>query len=154
MLHETAMITAIDDGWLTLNVERKGGCAGCKTGCGVSKLAAVGGGAQDLQLRLPDPGHLQVGQRVIVGLPEPVLLQATLLTYGLPLLLFFVAIGLLALVVDLQTLAEGWQLLAGVAGGFCGWWLARIFSRRLERQARVQPQLLGPAPDTGSAGHC
>ena len=153
MLQETAVITAIDNGWLTLSVERKGGCSGCKTGCGVSKLVRVGS-SQDLQLCLPDPGQLQVGQRVIIGLPEPVLLQATLLTYGLPLLLFFVAIGMLALVVDLQTLAEGWQLLAGVSGGVCGWWLARIFSRRLEGEARVQPQLLGPAPADTDAQHC
>lgn len=145
MLHETATITAIADGWLTLSIARKGGCAGCNTGCGVSKLAVLGSKSAEVQLRLPDPGQLQVGQQVIIGLPEPVLLQATLLTYGLPLLMFFVALGLLALCVDLQQLGEGWQLLAGVGGGVAGWWLARVCGRRLEDAAQVQPQLIGLA---------
>ena len=146
MLHEIGEVTALANGQLTVRVQKRSACASCAKPCGVGKLGALTP-EHCLDLQFPQRADLKVGDRVVVGLPEQALLQATLTIYGLPL--FGLLLGaLLANLVAVRFAIHGDALVlvgAMVGGGF-GWLMARRFGQRLEQQTQVQPQLLGLAP--------
>lgn len=146
MLHEIGEVTALANGRLTVRVQKRSGCASCAKPCGVGKLGAL---TPDhcLDLQFPERADLKVGDRVVVGLPEQALLQATLTIYGLPMLGLLLGALLANLVaVRLAIQGDALVLVGALVGGACGWLLARRFGQRLEQQTQVQPQLLGPAP--------
>ncbi len=147
MLIEPAIVTQVETDaqgrcWVWLSMQRKTACHGCDSGeaCGSSALNNFFA-RRVLPLRLPDPsGSLQVGQQVNIGMQESALLQASVLTYLLPLLLMFVA-GVLG-ELCLPGLGEGFVLLAAGGGLALGFALLRRFSAQ---KTQFQPVIL-PSP--------
>ena len=146
MLHEIGEVTALANGRLTVRVQKRSGCASCAKPCGVGKLGALSP-EHCFDLQFPERADLKVGDRVVVGLPEQALLQATLTIYGLPLFGLLLGAMLASMVgARLAIAGDGLVLAGALLGGGLGWLLARRFGQRLEQQTHVQPQLLGPAP--------
>jgi len=90
--------------------------------------------------------HLQVGDGVVVGIREDVLLRGAVLVYLLPLIVLIAA----ALLAAQLSTREPIIILAGLGGFFISWLFVRMRSRRTAADPNLQPVVLramltGPA---------
>jgi sigma-E factor negative regulatory protein RseC len=147
MLEQRGKITARHDGqsvWVEL--EREGGCSGCHaaTGCG-QRLFRQSAESRFQRFLVEAPPEFQVGDNVLVQIDESAVLRASLLVYGLPLLVILLAL-LLGSALGLANFGLGiLSLLAALIAAFC----VKTLSSRLSCNPRYHPQLLahceGPA---------
>lgn len=138
MLEETATVVAVSDGQLTLETAARSACSQCGGGqCSTSVIAQLFGVRRN-QLQLPNELNARPGEQVVIGIPDRLLVRASLTAYLLPLLAM---IGLPLLGATLEWPQDAQPLLAllGLGGGF---YLARRLSSRRANQAEWQPRLL------------
>lgn len=150
MIEEQGKILSIEPGAVWVETIRRSTCGTCqaRAGCGQALLQRLGSGARRGFIRVLCDRPLQVGDEVIIGLPEDAVLRASALMYVLPLLMLF----LFAVLADAAGLSEGWVILAasgGLATGFCAaaWW-----ARRERGNPAYQAQVLRSLP-SGPAEH-
>lgn len=149
MITETARVAAVDDdGHVWVETQRKAVCDSCSVqkGCGSGVLAKLFS-ARRARVRVMNTLDAAVGDEVIVGIDDGLLVRASIAAYLMPLIWMLVgAIGGGMLAGSLQWAhAEGVSAVAGLlglAGGF--WWL-----RRYAQDAFRQPSLLGFAEQGG-----
>lgn len=145
MIEESAVVVSLDAGMAEVQALRRGACGGCsaKGACGTSLLDRFLG-RRPLRLQLINRIDAQVGEQVIVGVPEEALLRAAVSAYLAPLL------GLIVGAVGAHELAASTALLppegAGLIGGFLGFalvfrWL-QGYSARLADDPRYRAVLL------------
>jgi len=146
MIEETGRVVATDPGTVWVETLRHSACDSCsaKSGCGHSALAKLGQNSVHMQARCDI--DVVVGDQVVVGVPEEVMVKSSLLAYLMPLIFMLVAVvGADALWgQDLLTAA------AGMAGLGCGFLLLRWHFHRNRHDERYQPVVLrrlcgGPA---------
>ncbi len=104
MVEEQAEVVAISHEGTWVEAVRQSSCGSCeskKAGCGVSALGKVVG-KKRVRLHVQNPVNAQVGDHVVVGIHERILLRQTGLLYLMPLLGLFIG-GLAG-----QWLAEQW----------------------------------------------
>ncbi len=120
MIEETAVVVAHEPGIAWVETSRRNACGACSqsAGCGsalLSRLFAPGAN----RLALEDRLGVAIGERVVIGIPDGLLVRASLIAYLLPLLTLVMG----------AVLAEWWQLaeievaLTGIAGLGVGIWL-------------------------------
>ena len=97
MIEEPGRVVALDDGAVWVET-RKSTCSGCsgKNGCGQGLMDTLGVREQRGLIRALSDLQLQVGDSVIVGVREDVLLRGAVLVYLLPLLMLMAAATLAA----------------------------------------------------------
>ena len=125
--------------YVRLEFEISGGCGRCHEagGCGGVSLAQPLC-AKPKILIAPDTIGLQVGDRVLVSIPDAMLAQGITRAYLLPLLLFFAGSGLGAMLLPIVAPMQ-WQLtpdvgaIAGAGFGLIAAWF------QLQRSQRGQP---------------
>lgn len=140
MIEEQAEVTRVDRdlAWVRCRAQRD--CVRCAEGrgCGGGLLGKLLGDRLHL-VQVTHAGDIQPGDCVRIGLPESVLLRATLAVYGMPLA------GLFAGAV-LATWAGGGNeavvILGGASGMAAGIFWMRAFSRRIRGDRRYQPAVL------------
>lgn len=142
MIEQEARVVGIEGDDAVVAIQRQSACGGCsaKSGCGTSVVASLFPGRQQT-LHLHNSQHAQVGDRILVGLPESALQRASLLLYGVPLVL------LLAGAVVGQSWG-GTEPLA-ILGGLSGVALGLLVARHLTRHAGngpMQPVMLKRLP--------
>ncbi len=95
MIEQTAIVLAVADGSALVEVRRASGCAACQVGehCGTAAVAKLFDKAGHTRLRLADPIGLAPGDRILIGIPDPVLIRASLTAYLLPLLALIMVAG-------------------------------------------------------------
>ncbi len=132
MITEQAIVTRRDGNRVELELERGSACGHCELnqGCGTGAIGRLLG-RRGKPLVIETERDLNPGDRLQLGLPEAALVRASLVTYGLPLLLML-ATGLVAAA---SGLAEGWIALASIAGFAIGFKLAARLTRSLEAYA-------------------
>lgn len=88
MITETGKVVALDGDKAWVQTIRTSACQSCsaKAGCGQKALASVSGGRANQVLVANSPGA-RVGDEVLLGIDEQSLLRASLMVYGVPLLL-------------------------------------------------------------------
>lgn len=99
MIEETGTVIAESGDHLWVQTIQKSTCSGCSArhGCGQGVLARLSDGrANQLRVRLEEGfhgngyngsvRHVRVGDQVVIGIEESLLLRASFLVYGLPLL--------------------------------------------------------------------
>jgi len=130
---EAVVVAARDNGSVDLEFQPAAGCAGCAGTCLWRRLQAT-----RLE-RLRAVGHFDLGERVIVSLPERRVLMASMIVFGLPLaaLLLGGATGAAWSGTDFGTLAGA---LAGLGLAIAA---SRPLGRRLER-ATLTRLLISP----------
>lgn len=98
MIEEPGRVVALDDGAVWVETRRKSTCSGCsaKNGCGQGLMDTLGVREQRGLIRALSDLQLQVGDSVIVGVREDVLLRGAVLVYLLPLLMLMAAATLAA----------------------------------------------------------
>lgn len=145
MIEETATVTQVADGFAWVETQRQSVCGACaaRKGCGTAVLANVLGQRQR-RLRAINPIGARVGDRVVIGLAEGVILQASVVVYLVPLLAMMLGAGLVEMLganlggqrTEVMTVVFG---LLGMASGLL--WV-RAFARRVEGEERYQPTLV------------
>lgn len=145
MIEEAAHVVAIEGDIAWVETQRQTACGSCAAnkGCGTTALAKVLGNRM-ARLRALNTAQAKVGDEVIVGLEEGVLLRGSLAIYIVPLLLMLLmgATGeRLAHNLQLEG-ADGIALLAGSLGFGLGMLWIRRYSQRISRDTRYQPVVL------------
>ncbi|MBP6808026.1 MAG: SoxR reducing system RseC family protein [Chromatiaceae bacterium] len=145
MIEETAIVVAHEPGIAWVETRRRNACGACSqsAGCGsalLSRLFAPGAN----RLALEDGLGVAIGERVVIGIPDDLLVRAALIAYLLPLLTLVMG----------AVLADGWQLaeievaLASIAGLGAGLWLTGHLTGGARGRQRYRPILLRREPAT------
>ncbi len=138
MLEETAQVIEVKDGLLTAETESRSGCSHCSTSssCSTSVVAKLFGVRRN-RLVMANSLNARPGDQVVIGIPDQLLVRASLMAYLLPLVVMLVvtAMGELA---GINELLLSLLALVGLAMGF---FTVRWLSRRRTSQ-RYEPRLL------------
>jgi sigma-E factor negative regulatory protein RseC len=142
-------IVAVEPGFAWVEVEPTAGCGTCaaKNGCGVPKAANAG---PKRRLRLQDHFGASIGDRIVVGIPESALLNASALTYAAPL------IGMIGAALAADALGGGdlGAALAAVAGLAGGILFGRMRGAHLAAAGRLSPVYIRHATDQTLVSAC
>ena len=138
MIEETGRVVAVEEGAVWVETIRQSACQSCsaKAGCGHSALSKLG--RQTVHFRATANSRYAVGDDVVIGVPESLVVTSSLLAYLMPLV---VALGL-ALTADHFTGSDGWAALAGMLGLAVGFAALRWYFRRNRLDDRYQPVVL------------
>lgn len=143
MIEETAHVVSVEGQFAWVETERRSSCGSCSAkGCGTGALSKILG-ARVQRIRVRDPIGTRVGDSVILGIEERVLLLGSLMVYIVPLLLMLGG-GLLGelLAPQWEADAEGLSLLFGVVGLASGFLWLRSYNRRAARDPRYTAVIL------------
>ena len=144
MLEEPGRVVAVEAGAVWVETLRRSTCSACSAnaGCGQGVMEKLGVGQRRAYLRALTDLRLAVGDGVVVGIREDLLLRSALLVYLLPLLGLFAG----ALLAQWRAAAEPVVILAGLGGFFAVWWLVRRHSRQSVDDPALQPVVLRAEP--------
>jgi sigma-E factor negative regulatory protein RseC len=144
MIEEQGRVVAVNAQRAWVQTIRRSACNSCtaQKGCGQKLLNQIGSSTA-LQITVLNSLNVQVGDDVIIGIPEGALLKASIMLYLIPLLVMVTAAALMA---QLFSAADGWVLLAALTGLGGGFWVARRLSGRRTNDLDFQPRLIRRAP--------
>lgn len=138
MVEELGRVVSCYDGGVWVEVQRQAACGSCSVrhGCGSAQLARLSRTAP-LQFAVDTSQRLSPGDQVRLGMSATHLARASLLAYGVPLLLALAG----AAAGQLWLGSDAWAGLAFMAGlGVGGLWLRR---HHQHQSSRYLPRLLG-----------
>ncbi|MES9990902.1 MAG: SoxR reducing system RseC family protein [Candidatus Thiodiazotropha sp.] len=137
MLAETARVIDVKDGMLLAETESRSGCNHCSADNCTTSVVAKLFGVKRNRLVLENSLGAEPGDRVVIGIPDALLVRASILAYLLPLLsmLGMTAIGKM---IGLPTIWLSMLALFGLAMGF---FMVNRATRGWTSQ-RYKPQLM------------
>lgn len=149
MIEEPGRVIAVEAGAVWVETQRSSTCSGCsaKNGCGQGLMDRLGVRERRGLIRALSDLPLNVGDSVVIGIRESVLLRGALLVYLFPLIALF-ASSLLALELGV---AEPYVMLAGIGGFLLSWLAVRKRSQQTACDPALQPVVLR-AMFAGAAG--
>ena len=114
MIEEQGRVVAVEQGAVWVETLRKSTCSSCsvKAGCGQGLLDQLGASGRRGYVRALSDLQLSVGDAVVIGVREDLLVRGSLLVYLLPLLGLFVA----AVLAEQMSLSEPWVILSALCG--------------------------------------
>ena len=148
MIEEHGRVVALESGAVWVETLRKSTCTSCSANaaCGQGLMDRLGVGRQRGYVRALTQAQLAVGDTVIIGVREDLLVRSSILVYLLPLLGLFAA----ALLAEGLMLPESLVIVAGLSGLLLSWLLVRWRAARVAENPALQPvvlrTLLVPAP--------
>ncbi|MDM9653117.1 SoxR reducing system RseC family protein [Pseudomonas wenzhouensis] len=148
MIEEQGRVVALESGAVWVETLRKSTCSSCSANaaCGQGLMDRLGVGRQRGYVRALTQAQLAVGDTVIIGVREDLLVRSSILVYLLPLLGLFAA----ALLAEGLMLPESLVIVAGQSGLLLSWLLVRWRAARVAENPALQPvvlrTLLVPAP--------
>lgn len=139
MMREWTTVIAWNNGIATLRCNQKSGCSACqaRSTCGVRIMNEVKPNGV-LEFRLPVKQHLEIGQKVELGISEANLLYSAFLIYLVPLLGLFIGAGLCHWFIGNDIAVMVGALLGGVIGFFT----AKSYAKKLEKRHFYRPVIL------------
>ncbi|MCQ4282348.1 SoxR reducing system RseC family protein [Pseudomonas stutzeri] len=143
MIEETGRVVALAPGAVWVETERSSTCSGCsvRSGCGQGLVDRLGiRERRGLILALCDL-RLSVGDTVVVGIRESVLLHGAVLVYLFPLIMLFI----FAVIASQLSAPEPYVMLAGLGGFLVAWLLVRKRSQQTSIDPALQPVVLRAA---------
>lgn len=152
MMEGIANVVAVDGSVVWLEPEQTGSCGSCASS-GACSAKGIGTVASRLEVRrFPLASHpgLKVGDRIVVGVREDALIQASMTVYALPLATMFAA-GFLA---QWAYGSDGVTIVASFAGLGVGFAFARLRARRLSAGGQMAPRFLRRASLGETGGQC
>ncbi|MGO2133089.1 MAG: SoxR reducing system RseC family protein [Halomonas sp.] len=138
MLEELGRVVSCYDGGVWVEVQRQAACGSCSVrhGCGSAQLLRFSR-TPPLRFAIATSQQLQLGDQVRLGLKAADLARASLLAYGVPLLLALAG----AAAGQMWLGGDAWAGLAFMVGlGIGGLWLRR---HHQHQSSRYLPRLLG-----------
>jgi sigma-E factor negative regulatory protein RseC len=140
VIEERARVVAIDVGAVWVETQRKSTCSNCsvKSGCGQGVIQQLGFRERYARVRALSDIQLRVGDSVVIGVREELLLRGSLLVYLMPLLGLFAA----ALLAEQMALAEHWVILSALLGFVVAGGVVRWRTRFFANDTSMQPVVL------------
>ena len=136
---ETGLVTGFDeDGHALVKIRRVDACHSCAAR---GACQALGGQSKEMLIPVDNTLDVQVGNSVILGLPEVSVVKASAAVYLLP------ASGLIGGALTAWKLAapqsgDGMVLIGAIAGLLLGLIAARILTKKMATDPRYQPKLI------------
>ncbi|TDP00493.1 SoxR reducing system RseC family protein [Marinomonas balearica] len=139
MIEESGTVLAVEDGFADVETIRTSSCESCRArhGCGHHTIAKVTN-SNRMQMKAIAPIPVQVGQKVVVGIPEDTLLQASMWMYAIPLLGLMLGATIPSLFTD-NTFFPIFLACIGFAGGL---YLAKRKSQKETDNPNFYPKIL------------
>jgi sigma-E factor negative regulatory protein RseC len=146
MIEEQGRVVALEPGAVWVETLRKSTCSSCSANaaCGQGLMDRLGVGRQRGYVRALSQMHLAIGDTVIIGVREDLLVRSSLLVYLLPLMGLFAA----ALLADGLGLSEPLVILVSLIGLFASWLMVRWRAARVAENPLLRA-LLVPVPAAG-----
>ncbi|CAN7205592.1 SoxR reducing system RseC family protein [Pseudomonas sp. LjRoot71] len=140
MIEEQGRVIAVEAGAVWVETLRQSTCSSCsvKAGCGQGLLDQLGVAGKRGHVRALSDLSLNVGDSVVIGVREELLVRGSLLVYLLPLLGLFAA----AVLAEQLALSEPWVIFSALCGfvGACAG--VRWRSRQIAADPALQPVVL------------
>ena len=139
MVEESGIVLSVSEGLAEVETVRTSSCTACqaKSACGHHAIAKVSS-SNRMRMMVSDSLDSQIGQEVVVGIPEDTLLKASVWMYLVPLLGLVLGAVLPGLVNDSSALAA----LGSVLGLTAGLYFARKESLKHVNDPDFQPKIL------------
>ena len=153
MIEETGKVVAVEETSVWVETIRKAACDSCASqkGCGHSVLAKLGDGKNHVRVLNDSTNntHVAVGDDVIIGVPENVVVFGSMIAYLMPLMcmLIFSVAG------QLLWISEGYTILSGMLGLGLGFVFVRWHFLTRKDDVRYQPVIIRSAQES-SFGVC
>lgn len=147
MIEEQGRVLSAEAGAVWVETVKTSACGSCqaRAGCGQALLQRFGAGRQQGFIRALSDTPLQVGDQVVIGVPEDAVVKASFTVYLVPLLGLFLA-ALAAEALGLSEPVVAAAAATGLAIGFAGVrWYAWLQRSNPDLQARVLRVLPGHA---------
>ena len=145
MIEETGEILSSEGDYAWVETRRKTACGSCSVnkGCGTSALSKMYGDKFS-RVKALNPIAARTGETVVLGLAEEALVRGSLMMYGVPLLGLICGGILGALLAGLWGMAntDALSALFGIFGLLAGFYVVRLFNRRVARNEQYQPVIL------------
>lgn len=140
MIEESGRVVAVEAGAVWVQTLRKSTCSSCSAnaGCGQGLLDKLALGSQRGTVRALTDLQLAVGDEVVIGVREDLLLRSAVQVYLLPLLALLAG----ALLAEYFALGEPISIFAGLSGLLVTGGLVRWRSRRVADDPLLQPLVL------------
>lgn len=140
MIEEQGRVVALESGAVWVETLRKSTCSSCSAnaGCGQGLLDRLGVGGRRGYVRALSDLPLRVGDAVVIGVREDLLVRGSLLVYLVPLLGLLVAAGL----AESLALGEPLVILCAFAGLALAGLGVRWHSARTADDPGLQPVVL------------
>ena len=145
MLEEIALVVKSTPEQLWIETQTRSSCTHCSSSsaCGTSVLAKLFA-VKRIQLQVENSLGAKSGEKVIIGMPDELLIRAAIWVYLLPL----IAMVLVTILADISGAGEGMQSLSGLGGLLIGFILLRRHTRNTTSQQKFKPRLLRLADQT------
>lgn len=139
MIEESGRVVAVEPGVVWVESIRRTACESCaaRNGCGQSAIAKLGQQHKN-HVRAINNLSLEVGDEVVIGIPEDVFVKGTLVTYMMPLVFMLVA----AVAADSANASDLWVTLSGVIGLAIGFLMVRVHFLKIRQDERYQPVVI------------
>ena len=136
MLETRAVVLEVDDLIAQVQANQGNGCSSCNgKGCGSSKLTQLFC-SKPRQFQVANRIGAQVGDDVIVSVPDGAVMRGVGIVYILPLILMFAGASLLGSLAAQGAQRDGYAAAGALSGLVLGFFVARWLS---SRQSRQQP---------------
>ncbi|MEW7975888.1 MAG: SoxR reducing system RseC family protein [Candidatus Sedimenticola endophacoides] len=138
MLEETGTVVEANEDSVVVETQSRSACSQCSSGiCGTSAIAKLFEFKAN-RVTLPNSLGARIGQQVVVGIQDALLVRASLLAYLLPLLIMFA----LVLFAKSAGASDGQLAVLAPAGLLLGLWMVRRLSARRSTNDEYHPTLL------------
>ncbi|HRJ54534.1 MAG TPA: SoxR reducing system RseC family protein [Candidatus Thiothrix moscowensis] len=139
MIEETATVVAATPEFIWVEAQARSACSSCGTqgSCSTASVAKLFGMRRQ-QLRLPNTLAAKLGDKVVIGVADQVMVKASLAAYVLPVVLMLGA----AIVADLQGMGDTQQVGVALLGLLLGLLGAGVLTSNRRMNRYFQPQLL------------
>lgn len=134
MIEKTFTVAKVDNTLVTFALPKPQACNGCDGKCGTLTFAKLFANKRS-ELTIESKETLEVGQKVDLSLDDSHVIKMSLLTYMVPLLL---AILFTFLAANVFELAESWQVLFAIFGGYCGFLIAKAKQKGLRNRIKIK----------------
>lgn len=140
-MEETGTVVAAREDTLWVEIQARSSCSLCSSSSCTTSLVAQLFNMKRNQVALENTLGATVGEQVVIGIPDELLVRASVLAYLLPLVVMITA----ALLGGTLGAGDGIQSLLALAGLAIGLFLVHRATQSKALQQRFKPQLLNVA---------
>lgn len=134
MIEKTFTVAKVNSTLVTFALPKPQACSGCDGKCGSLTFAKLFANKRS-ELTIESETPLEIGQKVDLALDDSHVIKMSLLTYMVPLLL---ALAFTIVAANVFMLAELWQVLFAIFGGYVGFLLAKAKQKGLKNRIKIK----------------
>lgn len=138
MLEETGTVVDVQQDRMWVETTARSSCSACgTTSCSTAVISRLFGMRRNL-LEMNHELDAKTGDRVVVGIPDHLLVRASVWAYLAPLAIMVAA----TLIANLSGADDGFQAFSAAVGLIMGFGLVRYLVDKTARQKQFEPQLV------------